>query len=75
MSNNQQPEASVETRPIGFASGVLLGATVEIKMIGYGGQWLVVREEGKKIWVQRPQDNKPKWVWRRYAKIVEGKIE
>ena len=23
-----------------------------------------VREEGKKIWVQLPQDNKPKWVWR-----------
>ena len=49
----------------------LLGAVVEIKMIGYDGRWLVVREEGKKIWVQRPQDFKPKWVWKRYATVIQ----
>jgi hypothetical protein len=46
-----------------------LGAFVEISMIGYEGRWLVVRDDGgAKVWVQRPQDFKPKWVMRRYIK-------
>jgi len=65
--SGDKPEAQSALSPVS-----LLGAVVEIKMIGYDGRWFVVREEGKKIWVQRPQDFKPKWVWRRYAKIIES---
>jgi hypothetical protein len=45
-----------------------LGAVVEVNMIGYDGRWLVVKDCGAKVWVQRPQDFKPKWVLRRYIK-------
>lgn len=54
----------------------LLGAVVEVNMIGWDGKWLVVEDDGgAKVWVQRPQDFKRRWVMRRYVKAPNDRTE
>jgi hypothetical protein len=59
-----------------LSSSDLLGATVEIDMIGWGGKWLVVKDEGgAKVWVNRPQNLRPRWVMRRYIKAPNARTQ
>jgi len=70
-TDNRKPEAKRRLAPVS-----LLGAVVEVNMIGWDGEWLVVDDDGgAKVWVQRPQDFKRRWVMRRYVKAPNGADE
>jgi hypothetical protein len=70
MPNDIQPPGDSPVR-----SSDLLGAVVEVSMIGWDGKWLVVEDSGgARVFVQRPQDFRRRWVMRRYVKAPNDKL-